>query len=579
MKDAFKKLTVYIKAYRELLFVSMLSAIIGVACTLFAPLVIGGAIDAMTGAGQVRFDIVSQSLLLLGILYLSSNGCQWVLTYLTNRISYLTVNELRREFFDKLTVLPLDFYDHNPHGDTTSRFINDADAVGEGMLQGLMALLQGIFTIIGAIVFMLYLNPLMALTVMLTAPAAYFVARFITLRSQRLFRQQAKELGALNGYAEEIIHGQKAVKAFCYEDRALAAFRDINQSLYEVGVKAQFISSLSNPSTRIVNNFFYAAVGVIGGVYAVLGHSTVGEVSSFLIYAAVFAKPFNDITGVFTQIQAAAASAQRIFQILEQKPETEDKEDAKELRQCRGDVAFRDVSFAYRPEQPLLRHFNLEVAPGSSIAIVGHTGAGKTTLVNLLMRFYDVQSGGIYIDDVDIRDLTRENLRRQFGMVLQDTWLFNGTIHQNIAYAKPKAARADVLAAAKDAGADSFIRRLEQGYDTVISADGDNLSQGQKQLLTIARVLLANPPMLILDEATSSIDTYTEAKIQQAFSRLTEGRTSFVIAHRLSTVRKADLILVMEKGSIVEKGNHQELLAKGGVYTKLYNSQFAGATL
>ena len=575
MKQTVLRLLEYVGKYKKLIVLSVLSALLSVLGTLYAPLLIGRAIDSMVAAKGADPAGIARLVLLLAAVYLGANLFLWLLNYLTNRISYFTVNALRKALFDKLAVLPLEFYDQNPHGDTSSRFINDVDIISDGLLQGSMALLQGVFTIVGAVAFMVYLNPGMALIVVLSAPAAYFTARFITTRSQKLFREQAAYLGQLNGYAEEMIEGQKIVKSFCYESRAEEEFRQINAKLYDTGVRSQFISSLSNPSTRIVNNIAYAVVGVCGSVAAIRGLLTAGDISSFLIYAVVFAKPFNDITNVLTQMQAAVASAQRVFHILDLDPETPDPKDAASLAACTGRVEFDDVSFSYRPDRRLIEHFTLNVKPGSSIAIVGKTGAGKTTLVNLLMRFYDVDSGSIRVDGIDIRTLTRDNLRAQFGMVLQDTWLFDGSIRDNIAYAKPDAPLEEVVTAAKEAGADGFIRRLENGYDTRITEDGESISEGQKQLLTIARVMLTNPPMLILDEATSNIDTYTEMKIQRAFDRLTAGRTSFMIAHRLSTIRNADLIIVMNQGNIVESGNHEELLKKNGYYADLYNSQFS----
>lgn len=574
MKKTFLRLFQYVSQYKASLLLAAFSALVSSVCALFAPLLVGRAIDDMVNAEGSRLESVTHVLLLLLLVYFSSNFFLWLLNYLTNKISYRTVNRLRRSLFDKLNTLPLEFYDRNARGDTVSRFINDVDIIADGLLQGFMALLQGVFTILGAIVFMLTLNPWMTLIVILSAPASFFTARFITTHSQKMFKEQASCLGELNGYAEEIIEGHKVVKAFRYEPRAMEKFREINARLYETGVKSQFISSLSNPSTRVVNNIAYTVVGVFGSLAAIRGELTAGGISSFLIYAVLFAKPFNDITNVLAQMQSAAASAQRVFRILDLKPEIPDPEPAVHLESCSGHVEFRDVSFSYTPDQKLIEHFDLDVAPGSSIAIVGHTGAGKTTLVNLLMRFYDVQAGEIRIDGVDIRRMKRDDLRSLFGMVLQDTWLFDGTIRENIAYAKPNATLEEVIRAAKEAGAHGFIRRLENGYDTVISAEGGNISEGQKQLLTIARVMLANPPMLILDEATSNIDTYTEVKIQKAFSALTEGRTSFVIAHRLSTVLTADKVLVMDHGRIVESGTHEELLQKNGSYAKLYNSQF-----
>ena len=560
---------------RALLLLAALCAAANVACTLAGPAVVGRAVDLMAGAGRVDFPALARALLLLAAVYLLGNGFLWLLTRLTNRISYRTVGRLRGALFRKLCTLPVGFFDHTQRGDTVSRFVNDADAVSDGLLQGLTALVQGVFTILGAVVFMLALNPPMALVVMLSAPLSYFTARAITTRSQKLFREQAAQLGRLNGYAEEIIGGQKVVAAFRYEPRAREKFEEINAQLYCTGVRSQFISSLSNPSTRIVNNLAYAAVGVFGSIGAIRGTLTVGGISTFLIYAAVFAKPFNDITNILAQIQAAAASAQRIFKVLDLPPEPPEPPGALRLESCTGHVQFQDVSFSYTPDRRLIEHFDLDVAPGSSIAVVGRTGAGKTTLINLLMRFYDVDGGCIRIDGHDIRALTRESLRAQFGMVSQETWLFDGTIRDNIAYARPDASDGEVARAARDAGADGFIRRLEKGYATPIAADGSGLSEGQRQLLAIARVMLANPPMLILDEATSSIDTGTEMRIQRAFDRLTAGRTSFVIAHRLSTVRNADRILVMDQGHIVESGTHAQLLKKNGYYAGLYYSQFS----
>lgn len=574
MKEVFLRLAKYAEKYRGQFLVSVICAVLSVVCTLAAPIVIGRAVDFMAAAHVVRYTEVIRALVLLAFLYCGSSLFLWVLTWLMNRISYETANRLRRLLFEKISVLPLSFFDGTPRGDTVSRFINDVDTITDGMLQGSVSLLQGAATIVGAVAVMLCLNPGMAMIVVLSAPASYFTARFITVRSQEMFRLQAKELGRLNGYSEEIIEGQKVVRAFCYEPRARERFREINSRLYETGVKSQFISSLSNPSTRVVNNIAYAVVGVCGSLWAIYGRLTAGEISSFLIFAVIFAKPFNDITNVITQMQSAVASAQRVFQILDLTPEPADLPEPSRPSEGPGRVEFRNVSFSYEPQRPLIDGFSLTVEPGSSVAIVGHTGAGKTTLVNLLMRFYDVNGGAILVDGTDIRSIPRRTLRSRFGMVLQDTWLFDGTIFENISYAKPDASREEVIRAAKEAGADGFIRRLESGYDTAVSSAGTNLSEGQKQLLTIARVMLVNPPILILDEATSSIDTYTEMKIQKAFAALTAGRTSFVIAHRLSTVRNADIILVMDHGKIMESGRHEELLRKNGFYAELYNSQF-----
>jgi len=575
--NIWKRLIVYTGHYRKIAIGAVICALLSVIASLIGPLLIGKAVDFMIGPGEVDFDAVLRLLLILAAVYIVGSFFGWLLTYLTNRIAYRTVYDLRRELFDKLNVLPLKFHDNHPQGDSISRFVNDMDAVSDGLLQGFSTLLTGIITIVGAIVLMLYISPLMTLVVLLSAPATFFVARFITMRSQKMFKEQAKILGGLNGYVEEMIGGQKVVTAYHYEERAISQFEEQNETLYQTGVKSQFYGSLSNPTTRLVNNVTFSVIAMIGSVMVIRGHFTVGDLSSFLIFSNLFAKPFNEITGVITQLQSATASAQRIFAILDLTPEPADSKGAKIMSTSQGTITFEKVTFAYNPERPLINDFSLEVKPGTRVAIVGQTGAGKTTLVNLLMRFYDVDRGSIKIDGVDIKTITRDSLRRNFGMVLQDTWLFGGTIRDNIAYGKPGATEEEVIAAAKAANAHSFIKRLPEGYDTKISGSGDNLSQGQKQLLTIARVMLVDPPMLILDEATSSIDTLTEVRIQKAFLTMIAGRTSFVIAHRLSTIRESDLILFMKDGDIVESGTHDQLLASGGYYARLYNSQFASA--
>lgn len=565
----------YVKRYKFILVASIFCAVISVAGSLAGPIYMGKAIDAMLGPGKVNFSIVTKTAVILIVVYVVSNMGTWLLTYLTNTLAYRTANSLRHDLIDKLNKLPLKFYDTNPHGDIISRFVNDVDTISDGMLQSVSALLTGVATIIGAIGFMLYISPIMTLVVVLSAPISFFIARFITTRSQNMFKEQAKSIGVMNGYIEEIIGEQKVVKAFNYEKRSFNKFKDINDVVYESGVKSQFYGSLANPSTRLINNLAFSIVGMVGSAAAIFGSITVGDISSFLIYSNLFSKPFSDITGVITQIQAAVASAQRVFYILDLDEEVPDDVDAEVLNDCKGRVSFDDVYFSYVSDRKLIQDFNIDVKPGSKIAIVGKTGAGKTTIVNLLMRFYDIDSGKISIDGTDIKKITRDSLRQNFGMVLQDTWLFEGSMRDNIAYGKPDATDEEVIAAAKAAGAHGFIKRLKNGYDTIITDSGENISQGQKQLLTIARVMLADPPMIILDEATSSIDTRTEIKIQKAFDKITKGRTSFVIAHRLSTIREADLILVMDSGSIVESGTHEELLKKNGCYAKLYNSQFA----
>lgn len=572
-----RRLIGYIGRNRFLFPAAAVCAILSVAAGLLAPLLLGEAVDQMIGAGQVNFPILFLIISILAAVYLVSVLSTWLMTYFTNRLAYKTANSLRSALYDKMNSLPLGFFDRRAHGDTISRFINDVDAITDGMMQSLTALLTGVVTIVGAIVFMLSIHRVMGLVVILSAPFAYAVARFITKRSQKYFKAQAKTLGELNGYTEEIISGSNTVKAFGYEDTAIEKFKAVNAELFVLGTKSQFYGAMSNPSTRLINNTTYSVIGIVGGILAMLGAITVGNISSFLIYSNLFSKPFNEITGVLTQIQAAFASCGRIFEILDETEEIADGELRLQAENCRGNIRFEHVNFSYMPEKPLITDLNLNVPAGSRIAIVGRTGAGKTTLVNLLMRFYEVNSGQILIDGVPIDDISRDSLRRNFGMVLQETFLFADTIRRNIAYGKPGATEDEVIAAAKAAGIDSFIRRLPKGYDTVIGGPGGNLSQGQRQLLAIARAMLINPPMLILDEATSSIDTRTELRIQAAFEKLMQGKTSFVIAHRLSTIRNADKILVMENGNIIEQGAHAELLQQRGAYYELYNSQFPAA--
>ena len=564
----------YITRYPVYFTISLISAVISVIASLLGPLYIGRSVDAMIGPGLVNFSAVFDILKLLSIIYILNSFFSWTLTYFTNEISYRTANNLRHQVFAKINKLPISFYDHNSHGDIVSRFVNDVDTISDGMVQGMANMLTGVVTIFGAIGFMLYISPKMTIVVIISAMGTYFMARFITKKTQSLFRDQARYLGLLNGYAEEAIAGQNIIKAFTYEEKSYDKFHALNQHLYEKGIRAQFFGSLTNPSTRLVNNITYAVIGITGSVLAILGQITIGDIASFLIYSSLFAKPFNDITAVFTQLQSAAASAKRIFYILDL-PEEENKPALADLKVTAGRVIFENVSFSYDSSRPLITNFNLDVAPGKKIAIVGHTGAGKTTLVNLLMRFYELNNGRILIDGIDIKDMSRDQLRHNFGMVLQDTWLFNGTIKENIAYGMPDASDEKIIAAAKASDAHSFIRRLPQGYDTIITESGSNLSQGQKQLLTIARVMLVDPPILILDEATSSIDTRTELRIQKTFLKMMNGRTSFVIAHRLSTIREADEIIVMDQGHVVECGTHENLIKKNGHYAKLYYSQFA----
>lgn len=573
-KNVLFRLLNYIGRNKLLLLASVICAVISVVSNLAGPVIVGRAIDSMSGKGNVNFTAVIKYLLVLMAIYGLSSLFTWLISYFTNRISYKTVNFMRQDLFRKLNTLPLKFFDTTPHGDTISRFVNDIDSISDGMLQGIATLLTGVITIVGALIFMNMINTYMMLFVALSAPVTFFVARFITTNSQRYFKEQAKRLGALNGYVEEIISGQRTVKAFSYENTSFEKFGALNSELYDAGLKSQFFGAMVNPSTRVVNNITYSIIGIAGSIFAISGQFTIGDILSFLLYSSMFSKPFNEITGVITQMQAALASGQRIFSILDTTEEIPDGPGAKSLDSCEGNIHFSGVDFSYTQENPLIKNLNLDIKQGSRIAIVGKTGAGKTTLVNLLMRFYEVNSGTISIDGTDIKDIKRDSLRKSFGMVLQDTFLFNDTIANNIAYGKSGATMEEVIAAAKSAGAHSFIRRLPKGYNTVISGAAENLSQGEKQLLTIARVMLADPPMLILDEATSSIDTRTELHIQNAFKKMMEGRTSFIIAHRLSTIKEADNILVMDHGNIVESGTHEDLLKKKGHYFNIYNSQF-----
>ncbi|AEC01409.1 ABC transporter ATP-binding protein [Parasphaerochaeta coccoides] len=575
MTSIFRRIFQILKDKRLMFAAVIVFSLVSVLGILVSPQMIGKAIDGLKSRGNVDFPLLFRMAGILAIFYAAGMVGQWISVYLDNRLSCEASHRLRKMLFSKLQRVPIRFHDTASHGDVATRFINDAEAVSDGMLQGMNALIQGIITIAGTIVFMLSINLLMAGVIILSSPLAYLVARFITVRSQKLFRETARYVGVINGYAEEMITGQLEVLAFNHGQQARETFAKMNQELKKVGTRSQFISAMANPSTRIVNNTTYAVVGIIGGLAALTGNLSVGELSSFLLYAVIFSKPFNEITSVMAQIQAAAASAERIFSILDAPEEVPDDPHPVRLDDCTGEISFEHVSFAYEHERKLIQDFDMQVKPGSRIALVGRTGAGKTTMVNLLMRFYDVDHGAILLDGTDIRRLTRSGLRRHFGMVLQDTWVFDGTIHENIAYARPEASRDDVIRAAMEADADSFIRRLPHGYDTPLATDDSGLSQGQVQLLTIARVMLADPPMLILDEATSNIDTFTEKKIQEAFQRMMKGRTTFVIAHRLSTIRNADEILVMEKGSIVEKGTHAALMEKKGAYYALYTSQFS----
>ncbi len=564
----------YTKPYLPFLIISFISAIVSVGLTLYAPVLIGDGVDFIIGKDNVDFDSLLPIIIKLCAVVLLSGFFSWVMTICTNTVSYRTVNDLRTEVYEKINLLPISYIDSSSRGDLISRVTVDIEQISDGMLQGFSQFLTGIVTIAGTIIFMLTINVKIALVVILITPLSLFVAAFITKISHDKFRERSSVQGELSGCIEELVGNQKVVKAFTYEDEAQEKFEEINGRLYVCGLKAQFYSALTNPSTRFVNGLVYAATGVFGAISVLNGGvMSVGQIATFLSYANQYTKPFNEITGVITELQSAFASARRVFAVLDEEPEVSD-ENGLEPEKCSGSIEIKNVSFSYVPEVPLIQNLNLSVKPGQRIAIVGPTGCGKTTLINLLMRFYDVNEGEILIDGVNIKDMKRKNLRSLYGMVLQDTWLFTGTVKENISYGNPTASLDEVVNAAKTAHAHSFIKRLENGYDTELSEDGGSLSQGQKQLLSISRIMLAEPSMLILDEATSSIDTMTEQRIQKAFAKLMKGRTSFIIAHRLSTIKDADLILVMKDGNIIEQGKHDELIEKGGFYSKLYYSQF-----
>ena len=572
-KEALKRVLRYIRPYGFFVFASLLCSAISVAAQLLVPVFCGDAIDDMIGMGQVDFPGVIRTALLIAAVTLISAAAQWILAACNNRITFLVSRDLRNRAIEKIQRLPLAYLDSHPSGDLVSRMIADVDTFADGLLMGFTQLFSGVLTILGTLGIMLYLNLAITLVVVILTPLSLFMASFIARRTYRYFQEQTRVRGRQTALINELIEGQKVVQAFGHEARSLEDFDEINEQLGQVSLKAVFFSSLTNPSTRLVNNIVYAAVGLISAFYAVAGGITVGQLSIFLSYASQYAKPFNEISGVVTELQNSLACAARIFDLLDQPDQTPEDADAVAF-EARGHVQLQDVAFRYQPEKPLIDEFSLDVKPGQRIAIVGPTGCGKTTLINLLMRFYDVNSGSIQVDGTDIRHMTRHSLRGNYGMVLQDTWLRAGTIRDNIAYGRPEASMEEIVEAAKAAHAHSFIRRLPNGYDTVITENGGNISQGQKQLLCIARVMLCLPPMLILDEATSSIDTRTEIRIQAAFAWMMQGRTSFIVAHRLSTIREADVILVMKDGHIIEQGDHEGLMEQNGFYAKLYNSQF-----
>ncbi len=580
--SAIKKILGYCSPYLHYFIFALIFAVISVSLTLYIPVLVGRAIDNIISPGNVDFKAIGNIILFILISIGGVALFQWAMNHCTNAISYKTVRDMRRDVFKKFNITPLGYIDSHPHGDLISRVVNDVDAVGDGLIQIITQLFSGVVTIAGTLIFMVSIDPKIALVVVFVTPLSLFAAAFIGKLTGKRFRQQQELQGEISGYVEEYVGNQQIVKAFSYEKRSFEVFKEYNDKLYTVGLKAQIAGALANPCTRFVNGLVYASVGIIGALTAVGGGITVGGLSCFLTYANQYTKPFNEITGVLTQLQTALAAAKRVLAVLDEPAEEDvyEKENTglavhKDDPLNKGSVEFRNVSFSYTEKAPLIRGFSLKVSPGEHIAIVGPTGCGKTTLINLLMRFYDVTGGEILVDGRNIKNMPRNDLRGKFGMVLQDSWLFEGTIEENLLYGNENATHSQVVAAAKQAYAHSFIMRMKNGYDTVISRGGENLSQGQKQLLCIARAMLLNPPMLILDEATSSIDILTEQRVQRAFAKMMQGKTSFVVAHRLSTIKESDLILVMNSGNIVEQGTHEELLVKKGFYYELYNSQFS----
>ena len=575
--DTLKRILSCIAQYKWGVMLSLFLALITVALTLYVPILTGRAVDQIVSTGHVNFSGLTTILWkILGAVGLTAVA-QWMMNHINNTITYKVVKDIRTRAFNHLEILPLSYIDSHPSGDIISRIIADIDQFSEGLLMGFTQLFTGVLSIVGTLLFMLSIHPAITLVVVLLTPISLFVASFIAKRTFVMFRHQSVTRGELTALTDEMLGNMKVVQAFGYQKEAQRKFEEINNRLAGYSLRATFFSSITNPATRFVNSTVYAAVGITGAYAAIRGFMTVGQLTSFLSYANQYTKPFNEISGVVTELQNALASAARVFELIDEKAILADKPDAVELEQVDGRVELEHVDFSYTPDRKLIEDFNLLVEPGRRVAIVGPTGCGKTTIINLLMRFYDVNSGVIRVEGEDIRDVTRKSLRTNYGMVLQETWLKSGTIRENIAYGRPDATEDEVIQAAKEAHAHGFITRMPEGYDTVIREDGGNLSQGQKQLLCIARVMLCLPPMLILDEATSSIDTRTEIRVQKAFARMMEGRTSFIVAHRLSTIREADVILVMRDGHIVEKGRHEELLEKNGFYAEIYNSQFARA--
>lgn len=574
-KTTIRKILNYISKYKGMVLASVILAAISVVFTLYIPILIGQAVDQIVGPGQVNASALFVILKKILVVSLITAGVQWMKNHINNRVTYYVVEDIRTKAFNHIQVLPISYLDSHPSGDIVSRIITDTDQFSEGLLMGFTQLFTGVTTIIGTLLFMLSINPVITLVVVAVTPLSFFVARFIAGKTFTMFKCQSETRGAITALTDEMLGNLKVVKAFSHEQEAQKEFEEINERLAGYSMKATFFSSIVNPATRFVNSIVYAAVGVIGALFAVKGFITVGQLTSFLNYANQYTKPFNEISGVVTELQNSIASASRVFELIEQPALKEETGDSCVLGDAQGYVDMQHVAFSYEADKKLIEDLNLHAEPGQRIAIVGPTGCGKSTLINLLMRFYEVNSGTIKIDSMDTRKITRESLRAGFGMVLQETWLKSSTVRENIAYGKPDATEEEIIRAAKEAHCDSFIRRMPEGYDTVLGEDGGMLSQGQKQLLCIARVMLCLPPMLILDEATSSIDMRTEQKIQNAFAKMMEGRTSFIVAHRLSTIKEADVILVMKDGNIIEQGTHQELLAQNGFYTQLYNAQFA----
>ena len=573
--ETLKRILDYIGQYRWGVIMSLILALITVALTLYVPILTGRAVDRIVGQGNVDFAGLTRILWkILGAVGLTAVS-QWLMNHINNTITYRVVKDIRTRAFNHLETLPLSYIDAHPSGDIISRIIADIDQFSEGLLMGFTQLLTGVLTIGGTLLFMLSIHPAITLVVVVLTPVSLFVASFIAKKTFVMFRHQSETRGELTALTDEMLGNMKVVQAFGYQEETQKQFEEINSRLAGYSLRATFFSSITNPSTRFVNSMVYAAVGITGAYAVIRGFMTVGQLTSFLSYANQYTKPFNEISGVVTELQNALASAARVFELIDEKAILDDKPDAAVLTHVEGKVELVNVDFSYTPDRKLIENFGLNVDPGQRVAIVGPTGCGKTTIINLLMRFYDVDSGSIKVEGTDIRNITRKSLRTNYGMVLQETWLKTGTIRENIAYGRPDASEEEIIRAAKEAHAHGFIMRMPEGYDTVISEDGGNLSQGQKQLLCIARVMLCLPPMLILDEATSSIDTRTEIRVQKAFARMMEGRTSFIVAHRLSTIREADVILVMRDGHIVEKGRHEELLERGGFYAEIYNSQFA----